>query len=786
MMSPQFLAGRSILLLVFLGLTGTALSLRDGSEDLTPSRDFAGELRSDDRAIRDRAFRDLRARGLEAVPVLLRLLEDHPEKVRERAADLFVRLGEEGIPHVLPLLRSESVDLRFHGICILRDLGPVATVAVEPLARSLEDPDVACAMEAARALAQLREKAAPAVPALGKALGHSHWLVRVTVAGALASIGPRSEAALRPLIPCLIDSSASVRRAAADALAALGEPAWPAVEALVATLEDENLYVRIASAGALGSIGPRAREAIPALEKLAAVPGTRSEARWALSRIRGESPPSPSVVEPGVPDSDRALEIFRGSPGDWPIFLGNAGRNAVSPATDLPVRWDLDRAENVLWSRRLGVEVYGSPVVHGERIYIGADSALESTAALPIEAGTLVALDRSSGEIIWKDVAPRLGRGLEDFLLDTTTSTPLVEGDRLYYVTAQAQLRCLDTEGFRDVENDGPIRDEVFTSPVDADLIWELDFGAQLGVYPHEAPNCSVVRAGNVLLVNTSNGVDEAHTNVPAPHAPSFLGVDSRTGEVLWQAIGPGEGVLHGQWSSPSLGLVQGRVLAFFGGGDGWLYALDARTGAEVWRLDGNPADAVWRMGSDIAGQIPRNNIIACPVFHRGTVYLALGQDPEHGTGRGRLLAIDPGGAGDVTSRRIRWSQERVGRIIATPVVDGDLLYIGDTSGEVHCLQAADGKLVWSHDLLARIWSSLLVADGRLYVGDEDGTVTVFATGREKKILARNEMDSTVWAAPCAVEGVLYLPTATSLHALKVKSSSGSPNAGAANSGPGD
>ena len=49
-----------------------------------------------------------------------------------------------------------------------------------------------------------------------------------------------------------------------------------------------------------------------------------------------------------------------------------------------------------------------------------------------------------------------------------TSSSPLVESDRLYYINGQAQLLCLDTEGFHDDENDGPITDEKSQTRKDA------------------------------------------------------------------------------------------------------------------------------------------------------------------------------------------------------------------------------------------------------------------------------------------------------------------------------
>ncbi len=53
----------------------------------------------------------------------------------------------------------------------------------------------------------------------------------------------------------------------------------------------------------------------------------------------------------------------------------------------------------------------------------------------------------------------------------------------------------------------------------------------------------------------------------------------------------------------------------------------------------------MWILG----GSGTRNNIIATPVIYDGLVYVAVGQDPEHGEGIGHLWCIDPTKRGDVS-----------------------------------------------------------------------------------------------------------------------------------------
>jgi outer membrane protein assembly factor BamB len=180
----------------------------------------------------------------------------------------------------------------------------------------------------------------------------------------------------------------------------------------------------------------------------------------------------------------------------------------------------------------------------------------------------------------------------------------------LYYVTAECQLRCLDTQGFRDGENDGPYQEEAFQGDAAADIVWELDMCGRLGVFPHEATNSEVLPVGDLLMVSTSNGQNEGHTRVPSPRAPSLVAVDKRSGDVVWRAIGAGGQVLHGQWSSPVAARVNGRTQVLFGGGDGWLRSYDAASGHEIWRFDGNPKDAPWLPRP---GVLSRGFILASP-----------------------------------------------------------------------------------------------------------------------------------------------------------------------------
>ena len=708
--------------------------------------DWANRVMSNDPKVRAIAEAALVRGARRSLPLLRRFLNRRNEDLHVATLEIIRRIGPPAIPLLLDLLRDERDYIRRNAVDALIDLAP-DTEAVQPaLRRALRDDDSDVAGDAARALGALGARAGPSVRALVGTLAHENPYVRVYAAEALASIGPGAAAAAGALARALRDPAPGVRWAAGEALAGIGPAAQPAVPALIEALKDEFLYVRICAAGALGSLGPKARTARDALRAAASDPAMRDEAEWALARITGiaaeEPVPSPVVPAASVPIPPPATDPPRGTP---------------------PLDWDPATGRNIVWSVELGNETFGRPVVAGDAVYVGTDNARRRNPAFPDEAGVLLALRRTDGLLLWQDVAPRVERGLREFLLPATTSAPYVAGSRLYYVTAECQLRGLDTRGFRDGENGGPYRDEAFKGDTAADIVWELDICGRLGVFPHEATNSEVLPVRDLLIVSTSNGQNEGHSGVPSPRAPSLIAVDRNSGEVVWRAIGAGAHVLHGQWSSPVAAEVNGRTQVLFGGGDGWLRAYDAASGRELWRFDGNPKDAPLRPRP---GVLSRGSIIASPVFADGRVFIAMGQSPGHGDGPSLVHAVSPNGQGDVTASRLLWTSREVGRVVGTPVARDGLLYVADLGGTVHCLDAATGAVIWKHETHEAVWGCLLLARDRLYVGNVGGTMTVLRAGRQKEVLARIEMDAPLYSRPALVGDALYLATAQRLYLI--------------------
>jgi outer membrane protein assembly factor BamB len=458
-----------------------------------------------------------------------------------------------------------------------------------------------------------------------------------------------------------------------------------------------------------------------------------------------------------------AATLSASDPGtsDWPMWGGTPDRNMVSNMKGLPTEWDVKTKKNVKWMAELGSQSYGNAVVSGGMVFVGTNNELMRDPKQPGDRGVLMAFRESNGEFLWQHTHTKLESGrANDWPFQGVASSPLVIGDRLYYTSNRGVIFSVDTQGFRDNENDG-LKDEKLTGPNDADVVWQFDMLEEVGSYPHNLSNASPVALGNLIFANTSNGQDESHVNIPSPKAPAIIALDKDTGKLVWEDNSVEDRILHGQWSTPAVGTIGGVQQVVSAQGDGWVRGYEATTGKKLWEFDTNPKDAVWPR--------TRNEVISTPVIFGDRVYIGNGQDPEHGEGVGHFYAIDATKRGDITQSGRVWHYDKIRRTISTAAIADGIVYISDFSGYLHALDMNTGKPFWTHDTLAAVWSSPFLVDGKVYLGDEDGDVVVLQHGKEKKVLAEMNMGSAVYATVVPANGAIILNNRNQLFSLAVK-----------------
>ena len=508
--------------------------------------------------------------------------------------------------------------------------------------------------------------------------------------------------------------------------------------------------------------------------------------------------------------------------GDWTQWGGKNQRNMASDEKGLPEGFEpgqkrpdgtgIDPAttKNVRWAARLGSQTYGNPTIGEGKVFVGTnDFGLKDPRYKSTRGGIVKCFDEASGKLLWQWVVPRRfdmpwPRALFNHLNLGVCTSPTVEDGRIYLVTSRCELVCLDADGMAD-GNDGPFVDEgrysigdehgrrkdepIELLPTDGDIIWMLDMVTELPVCPHDAANGAPLIDGNVLYVPTSNGMDNSHDRMFFPEGPSLIAVDKRTGKLLAvDDLDLGNRLFHAQWSSPSMGMVNGKKQLFVGGADGVCYGLEALDGVPelgpddepvklktVWSCDTNPPEYKYKDGKLIpyrcgdkrvrrAGIVNRddgtyvgpNEIIATPVYYNGRIYVANGQDPHHGNGKAILTCIDPSGTGDITDSGKVWTYRDMQRTMSTVSVADGLVYVADVVGTLHCLDADSGRPYWTHETKEEVWGATLVADNKIYLGTER-LFWIFAAGKEKRLIDRIRLGSPVWCTPVAANGALYV-----------------------------
>ncbi len=385
---------------------------------------------------------------------------------------------------------------------------------------------------------------------------------------------------------------------------------------------------------------------------------------------------------------------------NWPAWRGPHG-TGVCDERGLPLTWG--PGDNVRWKVPLPGPGNATPVVWGDRVFL--TQALDRG-----KRRALVAFRRADGKKLWQQEVACAAPETTHRQNPPCSASPATDGAAVYAHFASAGVLACDLDGKR---------------------LWHRDLGPVLHKWGNGP---SPVLYKDLLIV------------FQGPGEPTFLtALDKRTGRTVWKkeetAI---NSPIFGSWSTPVVVRVGGRdelIVPLPGdriGGDGAFKACDPATGKELWRCAG--------LG---------NEIYAMPtVSPAGDVVVGISGH------NGPLLAVRPGGRGDVTATHRLWRQagknpQRVG----SGVIHEGRLYLADAPGLVECLDARTGEALWKERLGGNLWGSLLLGDGKLYVTSLEGETFVLGAGEKFKLLARNDLREPTYAAPAASGGELFLRT---------------------------
>lgn len=466
-------------------------------------------------------------------------------------------------------------------------------------------------------------------------------------------------------------------------------------------------------------------------------------------------------------------------------------RNMVSPETGLPQSFDPATGENVLWTCPLGTKTYAVPIVANGRVFIGTNNGRPRDPRHQGDRSILLCLNEGDGSLQWQLVIPKVeGDNYQDWPSVGICSPVTVEGDRAYLMTSRGEVLCLDTDGLAD-GNDGPFMDEgrlmapegaqpLAPQPPDADVLWRFDMLADAGCHRHDSAHASILIRGRHLYMNTCNGVDNTHKVIRRPDAPALVVLDKETGRLIARDTeGFGPRTVHGTWSSPSLGAINGKPRLFFGGPDGVCYAFEPMPEDSAPRDAPLPLKRIWRFDCDPDApkettphqymgnrEVSPSLISGMPVFLDGRVFVASGGDIWWGKHEARLQCIDGSGEGDITRSGLVWTAPLNRHCVTTPAIHGGLVFIADSGDTLHCLDAQTGQSIWTHDTGGETYASAVVADGKVYTGTRRGDFWTLAASREKKVLGHVKLDSA-YSGMAIANGTLFIASMRTLYAAR-------------------
>lgn len=496
---------------------------------------------------------------------------------------------------------------------------------------------------------------------------------------------------------------------------------------------------------------------------------------------------------------------------DQPQLGAAWSRNMVSAAVDLPVQFDPETRENILWAAELGTETHATPIVAGGRILIGTNNGNPRDPRHQGDRGVLMCLEEASGKLLWQLVVPkRLEDSYFDWPNSGISSTATLDGDRAYVVDNRGVVLCLDLHGMSN-GNDGPFRNEavyyapqptnslnqgapaVFfpdgslrsdaatanqqePGPLDADIVWMFDLTSGAGIWSHDAAHSSILIHGNHLYLNTGTGVDNTHRRIRRPDAPSLVVLDKRTGKYLAreeEAIAPS--IFHCTWAPPSMGRMDDKERIFFAAGNGVVYSFvplaeeSVSTTAGPQRLQKEwefrfdpsaPREDVHRY--NLNKREGPSNFYGAPVVDDRRLYVAGGGDLWWGKNAAWLKCIELRENVPVTI----WEYPLERHTFSTAAVRDGLVFITDCSQNLHCVDAATGRGLWRHELRGETWASPLIADGKIYVGTRRGWFHILAASREERLIFEKDLKSPISATTVASDGRLLIATMNHLYAV--------------------
>lgn len=370
-------------------------------------------------------------------------------------------------------------------------------------------------------------------------------------------------------------------------------------------------------------------------------------------------------------------------------------------------------AKDVSWKAELKGRGQSSPTIFGERIFL--TTALEKG-----RQRVVFCVDRNDGSVLWEHVAwtgaPEPTHRMNGF----ASASVATDGERVYAFFGKGGLHCYTVEGKHE---------------------WSRDLGTFVG--PWGVAGCPLI-VGDLVVQNCDADADAY-----------ILAVNKKTGETVWKTErNDGDGQSHRGWSTPIPIQFKGRDELVMNGHSG-VSSYDPKSGKRLWFCK-----SFRGRGTPTLTPTPGNDLL-----------FAVG-----GTAK-QMMAVKPGGSGDVTETHRAWEANRVGgRDLPSPILIENHLLVCAKAGVLTCYNPQTGDTIWTERIGGVFTSTPISYSGLAFFINEDGETIAIKPGKQADIVARNTIDPGAGIFRASItpsDGQVYIRSDQTLYCVGKRKSSG-------------
>jgi outer membrane protein assembly factor BamB len=442
----------------------------------------------------------------------------------------------------------------------------------------------------------------------------------------------------------------------------------------------------------------------------------------------------------------------------WPGFRGHE-MTGVAPSAKIPDRWST--TDHVKWAVPIAGHGWSSPIVWGDTVFI--TSAISSR---PFKKPT-------PGLYGNDYIADMAAQGLSDEEITKRAQARdnelTAEADEIRYMVYALDARTGKVKWEREAVKTRPFggrhRKNTYASetPVtDGERLY-ASFGQNVGLFVYSldgtllwkkqwTPKAIYLDFGTASSPTVADG--RVYLLQDNEEQASIAALDAKTGAEIWRTPRSGTGFpLKSSWMTPFVWKNPLRT-EIVTTGHGAVISYDLQ-GKELWRAN--------RMSMPTAS----------PFAVDGLLYVGTG---SQGDANRPFLAIKPGASGDITLKPgetsnafIAWSQPRASGYTPSAIVHDGRAYVVHDTGIMTVLDAKTGKQIYKVRVGGggqTFSASPVAAGGRVFLLTEEGTTFVLESGPEYKEIARNDLNEMSLASPAVAGDAIYIRTESKLYKI--------------------